>query len=976
MMSQTPLTHTFLLAGLIIYWSSMPAFLQAQGDAPCPQATQASWIQGPIHLKGLSSIRDIRSSVSGDFDGNGMEDILISTPAGLHIAFNEARGLQPFKTFATKGQVVHTWWDESDQRLWTQEDYPSQVSTWAFQGGKFVKVESFAESPTRARLVPGEGLICLTPFPSQLKILQPDGRTEMLLPDAEGILDGDIITLPEGKNALILQDARTGALGISTQENNQWNKVKWWPESTATSNWQTYTASNGQPHLFYELPSNLWHTTFDEKGNWQSNWCPGVTFRDFQWWIKPHPDPEILDLVTRRKVTFNLTHYRMSMSSGALSETQVLSEFSDVPFIVTPDLDGDGERDILHPSPAEDGAWHWYALWRNGPKRLLWTQPNVSSTDYLPLQQVWLDALEEMTNITEVWAYKGELLVRHNDNWSRVYALSPSSEIRNSPDTERTSEKIITQLTVPYLDLNLNPNGVVPQGIARLQPGKWHHVVFSRDRNQNTQVWLDAKCVFRGKSVDYRYRYNAIAFGTSFSRDYSDFGDIDLDRVTLSGKTWTEKDVADEFAFARSANALDVGERWDFESLPIAGTLKGEPAAQLSAPTLTKGIDGLALSFDGKDDGLRCFLAIPHDELTVSCFVRIHPESPNTSHTLFQLYGMYNASIRAVEAPESTLARSEIEGSPIGSPAVVGEEPLNIPKGSQAFAKRQTLFFLSPDGQMFEAGALGWAPKASPPLPNPVAPMQIWVEDEIHVINGQNEHWQWNQGSWSQCETWAHAPLVSSIACRGGAFFQTKDRWFWKPHGSNELFSPEDSVPAPFWVASMLGHDDVSFEANAWTTWRNGDGFAFQPQTEEAFQLWPSWIRWMGGLGISLAAVLGFVFWRRRAREQQIQPMDIPSILEKLPRSVSQGLKSLLESKNASFDTVLLDDILGSGEYGSDDTRRARRSRFIRDCNESGTAALGCPILERIQDPTDRRRTVYRFTERFRALMGRDASSS
>ena len=59
------------------------------------------------------------------------------------------------------------------------------------------------------------------------------------------------------------------------------------------------------------------------------------------------------------------------------------------------------------------------------------------------------------------------------------------------------------------------------------------------------------------------------------------------------------------------------------------------------------------------------------------------------------------------------------------------------------------------------------------------------------------------------------------------------------------------------------------------------------------------------------------------------------------------------------MDAVALDELLSQTPHESDETKRGRRARFIREMNAWGQSQMGQDVVLREKDPHDRRRAVY-----------------
>jgi len=77
-------------------------------------------------------------------------------------------------------------------------------------------------------------------------------------------------------------------------------------------------------------------------------------------------------------------------------------------------------------------------------------------------------------------------------------------------------------------------------------------------------------------------------------------------------------------------------------------------------------------------------------------------------------------------------------------------------------------------------------------------------------------------------------------------------------------------------------------------------------------------------------------------------------------------LSRIAQFKEEEMDTLIFDEMLGIDHIETDETKRSRRSRFIRECNLWGEGLIEGHVIQRVKDPTDRRRTLYRLQPQVR----------
>ena len=70
-------------------------------------------------------------------------------------------------------------------------------------------------------------------------------------------------------------------------------------------------------------------------------------------------------------------------------------------------------------------------------------------------------------------------------------------------------------------------------------------------------------------------------------------------------------------------------------------------------------------------------------------------------------------------------------------------------------------------------------------------------------------------------------------------------------------------------------------------------------------------------------------------------------------------LVALHEMCGQSLDTAHMDALLELDDLVSEETKRSRRARMVSDLNAWAWTAMDKPVLTRVRDDEDRRRTLY-----------------
>jgi hypothetical protein len=923
------------------------------------------WVQGRSNLGGNAMSHNLIDATAGDFNGDGFDDILTLSPTKLRIAWNGPEGLENFEVVQeASGEWRGLAWDPTSQTLWLTCAFPDRVECWHFQDQTLDVDHSFSGLPTSMRVCPGHGLVALQRKNDALELLTPDGEASALIPDASSLSDATLVRSPmaEGPDILVMQDKFTGRLGTSTGSLEKWSDVSWWNETESTDRWHIQWTEQESIQVLGSAQC-VWFKELNAKGNVINEWTSKISFfNDCDYWFIPSKNPHVIELVERSPISYTTNYVVLDANDGQPTSKYVLAELDHNPALLTPDLDGDGMKDIMY--PLHDGQqWEYHVSWSAGTRKLYWKDSKVQTGGWnLPFEipQPWLDAIGDPSRVLELWTHDGKLLVQRRDGWHTIEAVDEMRNVNVAPTASEPQGPFCHQLDIDYLELGLTKDQGEFSGIAEITPHQWHHLVFMRKANLQSEVWLDGTCLFRGKSTDRRYHYNAILFGASYHRKNYNWAGVSLDRVILSGKHWTEEDILTEFHRQDPPPPAYVVEQWDFESMPLVGTKSNVPLGGNSQPKLVQGIDGNALSFDGLDDTYRTYVKVPTDNLTLSFFFRLDDPSITSSQSMATLYGMYNTNISLVWRPRSSLIQPKLENSPLETPTWTEETPLNLPRGTNLHLQADALLALTPEGEVWMEGPLGWQKHvdSSPSMALPVG--KPWSKnDGLNCLDATGGHWRWQaEEGWTQhgYEQWEGAKILESS--RFGAFVNHDDGWLWFEKSEEESWVPQDSISAPTMFAWTPVGDMVHLGEAGWFGWqpsrRNLTMMLGRPfVSEHGFQSRLGWL-----LGITVVLLVGGVWIIRRTSN------NLSGFSEEawtVPTDLFPTLGRLVVLGQITFDTVSLDDAIGSSDYDTDETRRARRSRFIKDCNAWGLSLRDVEVIQRGKDPHDRRRTMYKI---------------
>lgn len=904
-----------------------------------------------------------KSAVAGDFDGDGHEDVLLVSDDRAEVAWNGPEGLSHFlELLAAEGAFGDVLWDDQDRTLWCARYYPERIEAWTFEGRLPRRIRNFQGNPRKIRLAPGQGLTALDREDAVLELLFTNGDEEVLIPDASTLLDGALVVGERGERLLLLQDKESGKLGVSIGLQEAWTPVDWWASTEGTGKWEWYRAANGEVQVMGTTPEQLWYRSLDGRGITLDAWSPSTRTQGCRFWWSPASSDSTLEVCIRRSITTDLRHLTLHRRSGKVIDEQPLQEVSVLRTLVAVDLDGDGAQDWMHPH--EDGPeWMVYMPWGEGTRRLWWQGKNADGQSWpspMTLTRPWKLAIGDLGDVRAVWIHHGDLYFDRNGHWTRISSVDdPADQTRPSPDGNMQPDASIHQLVVPYLDRGELPGHF---GVAEIEPEEWHHLVFIRRDDLHTEVWLDGTCRFRGRSMDLRYQYNALLFGAAYGVQYLHHGAVTLDRVFLSGRQWTPEDIEAESQSLAAQVSPFTAEAWSFDGWPLAGEISALPLEMNSDPRWVIGRSGKAVSFDGKDDALRTFVSVPTEALTLSFHFRLDDPEATTQQTLIALYGMYNTDINIRLYPSSMLDRPGMPGEALGSPELFETTVDAWPSGTRPFIHAGHLHLMTDDGQVLNEGPLGWQPFPASDTHDEAPVTASWTAGgRSFAMAKEGRVLEWHDAAgWNGTALRASSHLpMDVIPATEGAFATLNGGWSWISGEGLMSFHPVDSLPPLRSISWTPFGDMITLGQRAATPWHPTSRAVALARGAEVFSTRPGWWFSMRHLLLLAPFILLLGWWCRSRYSARDEAASGLPTLEGIPPELMDLLKSLSAHAGQLLETASLDGIIGIGHLETDETRRARRARLIRECNDWSTAAMTEPVIRRERDPSDRRRSLY-----------------
>jgi len=905
-------------------------------------------------------------SIAGDFDRDGFEDVILGYKNTLFVAWNSKDGLAPFVVLA-QAEGIWDWikWDPQSHTCWFQSQFPSRIESLVFENRQIGSQSTYSGTALNAHIVNGGGLLVTGRDGKSMELLTSGGVAHKWITDASGVMRSQ--ALVNEQDLLVIQDKDTKSLGFSFREDHSsiWPPVTWLEDSQGCTSWWLMEDDQG-PFLLHikddMVELNDLYPDGLTRRRWKtqrltSNPSSLETLTAFPLLIG-----NAINMIWHKPIFHQMGLTQIDLATGTIQQSLPLAEFDAIKGLCTPDLNGDGTREILHLRPDGTGL-ECHMNWQLGTQLLYHSAENQPTYRWpdpaLKPMARWTHAMDIEAGLEELWMHKGALLFRNPDGWWKA-------ELQPKPQPPKVTEELqgdsaSLRLVVSYLHFNSDVTDIGRRGLVEVTPDEWHHVTFIRKSSLESQVWYDGRLIFDGFSHDLRFQFNALMFGAAYGTRYFEYAPVALDRVILTGKAWTSSEIEEEWMTASHSIDDMTAEVWEFDEVPFKSSIAQRKMDAGSKPRIVPGRSGNAVLFDGVDDRLRSFTNVPSDDLTLSFHFKVSPRNTYSSHALTTLYGMYNTTIGLEWSDQPLLRDNRGESGIITSPSPVSVTPLPWPETASPFLYEGMLYVMTASGQLLVEGPLGWQDFPSDGNDIEARLGNPWPTQEgICAISDKGILWSWTPTSgWNSLGAVQHEyqPLSEVIPCGDGAFLQGENQWVWADSDSKDLKRPANGVPGLVREVAwgFKGHE-VTFEKGDRQFWHPlRTQMLLGPTGATLTKHW-SWYWLIPVLCIAMAITATLKFRKNQNhRESEHTPHYRPTP----PPDLQPLLVKLQAHCDQAIETSQLDDVLGARELDTDETRRARRARLIKEINHWSQDALDLDVIVRQRDPEDRRRALY-----------------
>jgi|GEM_PF-2955364 len=947
----------WIQAGVLVVWACLGA---VQGAVP-------AWT--PLHLyMGKPTVLDpglARYQVRGmdvvDFDGDRILDIGLLLEDGYAVMWGRGGGaFEPMKrVWKAAGQhaaaTVH-----SGDRLYLSEAGSEHLLVATLQGKQFA-VERTADRIGGEWMGACKAGLLHGPDASGTVYLEAEGASKAWARGVPASSTLDVVDLDgDGASDLLVHDKAGNRCGVVRGAAGTPAEVQWLPGSDRFS-WMNVYRVGATAYVVCTGPDR------DAVAYAMSG--PNA--------LQPGPVPFSSDGMRYDRVSIlpwnggmglfvghhQVTHAAFGglVHEGALGPMRSLFERPRPRDILARDMDGDGDLDL---AVVDLDAGHVLILpWLGGGSKgvsreasVVWGAGNalIPASDALPraAHTSWTLNLEQDASGSrrEVVQTAEGLVVASGEE---VSVLEPARasvgltpEIRAWPGERGNlcvkADGLVTQfaLEAPCL--------------AEIAPTEWVHVAYTRDRDLRTTVYVNGQEVFSGRSNDVAYDHVMVHFGAVFNLTWSTFFTGQIDDVRISSSIRSAEEIA---AHARSGAAQRDARTvalWTFDgAAPFTEEVTGAVMNLHGAPRTVATPWGRGMELTGSNYGYT-FIDIPEREITLEFRMRPQgqPLTPRETGCAVALYGMYNLCFGVANDPLLQ------EGA--RSPSEVDVVPAPEARGGRAFGWEGRPAVLLEDGRILRKLDSGWEEvPATGEVPAGAVDAGPWAADGSlqAVIGGRWAVWHPERG-------WEVRGRVNRVlaACTE-AVGSTHHVIFMDTANSTGWWLDVATLQLhPLPVEAFSGSPVVGLVAAAGAVevlLANGMRMPLKLEavpgaSGEPFlrPWWDSTWSWAGG-GILFLAAAGALFRRRK-------PVEVVEI----PAQVARYFAPLVPFAGRELDVIQLDELWGLDGLVTDETRRSRRSRAIKEANTWSLEVWGSEAIARTPDAEDRRRTLYRIHPR------------
>lgn len=968
----------------------------------------------PRMLDAPKEVEDWVSFGMRDLDFDGFEDRLFLHNNGLLIEWGQPAGIVPelgerchyneegnalrilMPPNLRKQGTSNNPWDLNGEiedsglaQFWIEWGGPKRVIGFVIINREIRKVKEILLEPESAAFATDGGIL-FGPDKSGKLYLDEFGVTRVLTRNCPPLRQLNFVDLDgDGSRDLILFK-RDGSTGVAFGNHGDLKGLHWLERVEGMS----HVVLTGHPLGGYALVGS------DKLGNKTVTWV----FNRGSWEMNDLNVPELFEGATRLhafpwmdgKWLWISEHFHERSIIGVVVEgLEVLQFFrmDDVEFVGAPqiaDFNADGSLDLVYANAKSNQLIVHHGLQSqvnsellqlsSSHEMMLWKSQRLSSDALEPfvrpypveclreLEQSLLDASE----IKHLRCEAGTLFARGDSTLIRAQPVHHWKDDHQAfePDTGGSF-------------LSIQHMRVASEMPSVLHLDEWSHLFFAKEKSGRSTIYINGRKTGSGWVREEVESLRILFLGCSNLGQRGRFFKGAIDEVMIWDRTLDSAEIAAVYEANRVLIDTrpemyfdfdrDASNPHDWGSHPLAfDNGLGE---------LVDGVHGLAMAFDGQETYASIFTDIPDDELSISIWVKPLGPSAGQHQTFLGIYGDWNLDFDLLSNEEWNRLK-EMRTMHLHS------EQIPVPAHCFPFRYGKVEYALSEEGLVYIRAGLGWRAiqtNGADPLSESVGLRGTpWLAGgRLNAVFGNCHMWfQFDPRSMTWSTNGRLNPLLKdfdfAIAGLGGTAFirqQPNPGMWWKPQKENVIYPlapPVFGEAAVGILADLEGFwwiDDAG-ELDALSLLPKADAIPFlKPEI-------PLWMFMAGGASLFLLMGLRYIPDGSLRRTLHLGDDKFNHVEDPELGSALEIHKDLLfrlsEDAGEGVDTNNLDVIFDIHHIETDETRRSRRSRLVKELNEWYVAEQGRLLIRREIDPEDRRRRIYVVDEGLGVYLSRE----
>lgn len=960
--------------------------------------------------------KEVRSWLSfgmHDFDSDGYSDELYAHDEGLVIVWGGALGIaktgKARSTFVDQGTPMHVLlppvtskesaahnpWDYKGEdvarglpQFWVEWGGPNRMVGFILDGREIKKHKEILLGPEAAVDATSGGLV-YGPDENGKLMLNEFGVLRVLTRNCPPLSKLRYLDLDADGHRDLLIHTKGGDVGVAFGHKGQLKGLHWLEHTSGTA------------HMV--LTGNL-DGTYSWVGHDVTNHqAVAWRFSNGEWLLQTFEAPELFDGMTRlhafplwdRKWLWLSEHFRDRCMVGAVVEgMEVLSTFriEDTEFVGAPQLvdgNGDGTLDLVYANAKSNQLvlHNGLNLNENDDKarltsshELLFWSPRRVSTDLLwpffrphPSQcfEAFMTTASPEVEFQHFRCEMGQLFAR---GATTLLTAWPTQDWHGEGEAPIDSGRF--GISIPHFRVVENQ----PVGIP---PEEWSHVLFSKSKSGRSTLYVNGEKASEGWLREEVDALRIFFLGCSNLGARFRFFHGAIDEVAIWNRSLTPAEAKEAFDAKRVLMDSRPQLYFDFESSASNAFRWGSHALDFEngEGEVVTGVHGQAMLFDGKQTYASLFTDIPDGDLSISIWVKPFESSDAPRQTFLGIYGDWNLDFDLLGAGEwNRWDRSR--------DLHMHAERIDIPENGFPFRHGEEEYYLAEDGLVYIRAGLDWnavQTNGADPLSESAGLRGTpWIAGgRLNAVFGNCHIWfQFDPESMTWTTTGRLNPIIKgfnyAIAGLGGTVFirtEPNPGAWWKPEAEKILY--------PLSPSAFEG-ESVGILAD-WTGfwWVNEEGDLDRPhllpQAEPIPIMKPElpiWVFMAGGASFFLLLMGRYISRERLKAAIESDPNLPDSAAELALGSALEIYKDLLfrlsEDAGEGVDTHNLDVIFDIHHIETDETRRSRRSRLVKELNDWYEVEAGRQLIRREIDPEDRRRRIYVVDEGLGELLARE----